>query len=161
MGVISGYSNNSSANLNHLFSCMFIDSQLAKSFKLGADKMRYSIDFGLAPFFKSLLYEDIKKLCCFVACFDESLNPVTQTCEMDIVISFFNESKKSCGVTILELKVFRSWYCSRFGERESLKSVCRSWINQKCVKYQWIVHLSIGNFSIVSPEREKKANCLL
>ena len=75
--VISGYSNNSSANLNNLFSCMFPDSQLAKSFKLGADKMRYSINFGLAPFFKSLLYEDIKKSCCFVACFDESLNPVT------------------------------------------------------------------------------------
>ena len=35
--VISGYSNNSSANLNNLFSCMFPDSQLAKSFKLGAD----------------------------------------------------------------------------------------------------------------------------
>ena len=84
--VISGYSNNSSANLNNLFSCMFPDSQLAKSFKLGADKMRYSSNFGLAPFFKSLLYEDIKKSCCFVACFDKSLNPVTQTCEMDIVI---------------------------------------------------------------------------
>ena len=91
--VISGYSNNSSANLNNLFSCMFPDSQLAKSFKLGADKMRYSINFGLAPFFKSLLYEEIKKSCYFVACFDESLNPVTQTCEMDIVICFFNESK--------------------------------------------------------------------
>ena len=91
--VISGYSNNSSANLNNLFSCMFPDSQLAKSFKLGADKMRYSSNFGLAPFFKSLLYEDIKKSCCFVACFDESLNPVTQTCEMDMVIRFINESK--------------------------------------------------------------------
>ena len=55
--------------------------------------MCYSINFGLALFFKSLLYEDIKKSCCFVACFDESLNPVTQTCEMDIVIRFFNESR--------------------------------------------------------------------
>ena len=73
--VISGYSNNSSANLNNLFSCMFPDSQLAKSFKVGADKMRFSINFELALF--SNLYEDIKKLCCFVACFDESLNPVT------------------------------------------------------------------------------------
>ena len=91
--VISGYSNNSSANLNNLFLCMFPDSQLAKSFKLGPDKMLYSINFGVAPFFKSLLYEDIKKSCCFVACFDESLNPVTQTCEMDIVIRFFNGSK--------------------------------------------------------------------
>ena len=69
MGVISGYSNNSSANLNHLFSCMFIDSQLAKSFKLGADKTRYSINFGLAPFFKSLLYEDIKKVMLFCGLF--------------------------------------------------------------------------------------------
>ena len=33
---------------------MFPDSQLAKSFKLGADKMRYSINFVLAHFFKSL-----------------------------------------------------------------------------------------------------------
>ena len=80
---ISGYSNNSSVYLNNLFSCMFPDRQLAKSSKLGADKMRYSINFGLAPFFKSL-----KKSCCFVACFDESLNSVTQTCEMDIVIRF-------------------------------------------------------------------------
>ena len=91
--VISGYSNNSSANLNNLFSCMFPDSQLAKSFKLGANEIRYSINFGLAPFFKSLLYEYIKKSCCFVACFDESLNPVAQTCEMDIVMRFFNDSK--------------------------------------------------------------------
>ena len=67
--VISGYSNNSSANLNNLFSCMFPDSQLAKSFKLGADKMRYSINFGLAPFFKSLLYEDIKKVMLFCGLF--------------------------------------------------------------------------------------------
>ena len=44
------------------------------------------------PLFSNL-YEDIKKSCCFVACFDEILNPVTQTCEMDIVIRFFNESK--------------------------------------------------------------------
>ena len=72
---------------------MFPDSQLAKSFKLSADEMHYSINFELAPFFKSLLYEDIKKSCSFVACFDESLNPVTKTCEMDIVIPFFNESK--------------------------------------------------------------------
>ena len=42
-------------------------------------------------FFKSLLYEDIKKSCCFVACFDESLNPVTQTCEMDIVIFLMSQ----------------------------------------------------------------------
>ena len=33
---------------------MFPDSQLAESFKLDADKMRYSINFGLSPFFKSL-----------------------------------------------------------------------------------------------------------
>ena len=46
--IISGYSNNSSANLNNLFSCMFSDSQLAKSFKLGADKMR----FWVSPFFQ-------------------------------------------------------------------------------------------------------------
>ena len=68
---------------------MFPVSQLAKSFKIAADKMRNSINFGLAPFFKSLLYEDMKKSCNFVACFDESLNLVIQTCEMNIF--FINE----------------------------------------------------------------------
>ena len=82
--LISGYIDNSSANLNNLFSCMFPDSQLDKSNKLGADKMRYSIDFGLAPFFKFLLYEDIKKSFCYVVCLDESLNLVTQICEIGI-----------------------------------------------------------------------------
>ena len=68
---------------------MFPVSQLAKSFKIAADKMRNSINFGLAPFSKSLLYEDMKKSCYFVACFDESLNLVIQTCEMNIF--FINE----------------------------------------------------------------------
>ena len=72
---------------------MFPVSQLAKSFKIAADKMRNSINFGLAPFSKSLLYEDMKKSCYFVACFDESLNLVIQTSEMDILIRFFNKSK--------------------------------------------------------------------
>ena len=72
---------------------MFPDSQLDKSIKLGVDKMRYSINFELPPFFRSLLYEDIKKLCCYVVCFDESLNLVTQTCEIDIVIRFLMSEK--------------------------------------------------------------------
>ena len=41
----------------------------------------------------SSLYEDMKKSCYFVACFDESLNLVIQTSEMDILIRFFNKSK--------------------------------------------------------------------
>ena len=138
---------------------MFPDSQLVKSVKLGADKMRYSINFGLAPFFKSLLYEDIKKSCCFVACFDESLNLVTQTCEMDIVIRFFNEWKN-----LVESRYRNSKFLGHVTAADLVRefeNVWRRWINQKFVKYQWIVHLPVGNFSIVSPKREKKTNCLL
>ena len=131
---------------------MFPDSQLAKSFKLGADKMRYSINFGLAPFSKSLLYEDIKKSCCFVACFDESLNPVTHLwngyCD-----TFFNESKN-----LVESRYWNSKFLGHGTaavlEREFEK--CMEELDQsKMCQNQLMVHLSIANFSIVSPKREE------
>ena len=69
---------------------MFPDSDIAKSFKLGPDKLRYETNFGIAPYFKSCLMSQVKDSEAFVISFDESLNDVTQNCEMDIIIRFFN-----------------------------------------------------------------------
>ena len=59
--VCSGYSNNSCFDVSQVFKCMLPDSEIAKSFELGADKLKYVINFGLAPYFKDMLGELLKK----------------------------------------------------------------------------------------------------
>ena len=103
--VTSGYSNNSCSDLNSLFQVMFPDSEIAKLFQLGPDKIRYMVNFGIAPYFKSLLMDTLKKSECFVVSFDESLNEVTQLCEMDLLVRFFDH---------LENKVKIRYFDSRF-----------------------------------------------
>ena len=76
--VLSGYFNNSCAVISKIFTCMFPDSKIAKSFELGATKLKYVINFGIAPYFKDILYNHLKKSNCFVISFDESLNDYTQ-----------------------------------------------------------------------------------
>ena len=73
---------------------MFTDSNIAKSITVGVDKMRYVVNFGIAPVFKSILIDSVKKAEVFVALFDESLNEQTQSCEMDILIRCFDDIER-------------------------------------------------------------------
>ena len=52
--VLSGYSNNSCADISKIFTCMFRDSQIANSFELGATKFKYVIHFGIAPYSRNI-----------------------------------------------------------------------------------------------------------
>ena len=56
--VCSGFSNNSASNINQGFASMFPDSKIAKSFQVGPDKLKYICNFGLAPFFKTIVAEN-------------------------------------------------------------------------------------------------------
>ena len=47
--VLGHFSFNSCTNISELFTAMFDDSEIAKKFKLGPDKARYVINYGLAP----------------------------------------------------------------------------------------------------------------
>ena len=98
--VASGYSNNSRRDLQKIFSTMFTDSN-AKSITVGANKMRYGMNFGIAPVFKSILMEPVKKVEVFVALFDESLNEQTQNCEMDILTRYFDDIENMVKVRYL------------------------------------------------------------
>ena len=60
--VTRRFSNNSCLKLNDLFCAMFPDSRIAQSFKLGADKIIYAVNFGIAPYLRSLLVDEIKQL---------------------------------------------------------------------------------------------------
>ena len=103
--ITAGYSNNSCTNINVLFQTMFPDSDLAKQFKLGPNKVKYIANFGIKPYIRNLLVESIKKSDCYVISFDESLNKVTQNCEMDLLVRYFDS---------LDEKVKVRFYDSRF-----------------------------------------------
>src|SRR3989442_5404410 len=53
--------------------------------------MAYIIRFGLAPYFQSQLLSEVKNCEHFVLAFDDSLNKVTQHCQMDIHIRYFDK----------------------------------------------------------------------
>ena len=69
---------------------MFLDSKITKDMRLGADKVKYVINFGIAPAFKNALTESIKKSEFYIVSFDKSLNDNTQNCDMDVVIRYFD-----------------------------------------------------------------------
>ena len=72
---------------------MFPDSKIVKFFELGATKLKYVINFGIAPYFRDILYNHLQKSDCFVISFDKSLNDYTQNCQMDILIRYFGSCR--------------------------------------------------------------------
>ena len=88
--VSHGYSGNSCAAVNDLFQSMFPDSEIAKEFKMGANKIAYILNFGIASYFQEELKGQLEKSDCFVSSFDESLNDVTQTCQMELMVRYWD-----------------------------------------------------------------------
>ena len=67
----------------------------------------YIATHGVAPHFKHLLKDNLNKSEVMVYFFDESLNEITQTCEMDVIIRYWNNDAQKVDV--------RYWGCSFFG----------------------------------------------
>ena len=57
--LTKGHSKNSNNNITELFKVMFPDSQIAKIFTLVADKTRYIISHGIAPYFYEILKANV------------------------------------------------------------------------------------------------------
>ena len=70
---------------------MFTYSNITKSSTVGADKMRYVLNFGIASVFKWSLIDLLKKSEIFVEIFDKGLTEQTQNCETDILIRYYND----------------------------------------------------------------------
>ena len=67
---------------------MFPDSEIAQQFHIGKDKLAYLSIFGLAPYFRKTIYEQLKK-CQFISVsYDKALNKVAQKTQMDIHVIF-------------------------------------------------------------------------
>ena len=86
----------------YLVYTMFTDSNIAKSITFGADKMRYVVNYGIAPVFKSILIDSVRKAEVFVVLFDERLNEQTQNCEMDIFVRYFDDIENMVKVCYLK-----------------------------------------------------------
>ena len=92
---MSHYSYKSCEGTSKLFQAMFPDSRIASQFSCGGKKNL--ICFGLAPYFKQLLKDVMKKEEAHVLLLDESLNSVRQSKEMDIHIRSWNYDKHQVG----------------------------------------------------------------
>ena len=51
----------------------------------------YLVNYGISPHFKSLLDTKLKKVPIYTLSFDESLNKVTQECEMVIMVCYWDD----------------------------------------------------------------------
>lgn len=105
--IINGFSVRSNDELSDTLVAMFPDSKIAKSFNMARTKSMYIINHGLYPYFKSMLLSTVQKSDICVYSFDESLNDVTQTCEMDLYVRFWDTIEN-------EVKV-RYWNSTFFG----------------------------------------------
>ena len=91
--VLSHVSYRSTDNLKQLFMTMFDDSSIAKEFTFSRTKASYFVHYGLAPCFHKDLLKSIKESPFHSVCFDESLNKVSQSWHMDIMLRIWDVNK--------------------------------------------------------------------
>lgn len=77
---------------SQFFSELFEDSETAKLFQLGRDKMTYILIFGIVPFIKDHLMKELLMCEHVVIGFDESLNKVSQKQQMDLNVRYWSSS---------------------------------------------------------------------
>ena len=72
---------------------MFPECRTAK-ISLGVDKLRYSCNYGLAPYFRQILTKKVQKSEIYVISFDESLNDSNKKCQMDSIVRYWDCSEQ-------------------------------------------------------------------
>ena len=106
MSVFCGFSNRSCDELSDVFAKMFSDSDIDEGFKLGKTKALYIATHDNAPHFKHLLKDNLNKSEVMVYSFDKSLNEITQTCEMNLIMRYWNNDAQKVNVKYLESSFF-------------------------------------------------------
>ena len=88
--VKNGFSDNSVDDFGDVLKAMCKDSKTAMEFKMKRAKLMYVVNFGLFPYFKDIVKTIILKSPFITTLFDESLNQVTQTSEMDLHVRYWD-----------------------------------------------------------------------
>ena len=66
----------------------------AHYFKTGPTKLMYITNFGLYPYYKNLLIDDLAKTPYIVVMFDESLSEALQKIQMDFIVPIWDDVAK-------------------------------------------------------------------
>ena len=98
------FSFRSCGGINKLFPVMFPDGEISFNLKPGKTKCVYLMNYGNAPHFKTNLLRSINNSSFYSLSFDESLNNVLQSFQMDINICYWNEAKNFVGTRYLDSK---------------------------------------------------------
>ena len=77
-----------------VFQKMFPDSVIPKNFTFSKDKCSYYTNYGIGPYYKLVLTNEIKASPFFSTSFDKTLDKVTQQEQMDICMTFWNSDRK-------------------------------------------------------------------
>ena len=86
---------------------MFPDSEICKKVKLGKTKMSYTVNYGLAPYFKKRLVSQLKKCDEIVVCFDEAFNVISKRGQMDIVVRYWDDKTNQVSTRYLTSSFMR------------------------------------------------------
>ena len=79
---------NSSSNYGALFTAMFPDSEIAKTFQCRHTKAGYVAHFSFAPYFNDIFYSQISTCPCYAVFFVGSLNDAVQKGQMNLIIRY-------------------------------------------------------------------------
>ena len=96
--VLKGFSNNSANNITAFFKAMFPDSPTAQNFSHGAGKLRYVMVDGIAPYCYEMLKKEVGASDFYTVMFDESLNSVAQSSQMDILVRFWDNATNTAKI---------------------------------------------------------------
>ena len=95
--------------LNLLFSAMFNDSNIVKSFQLGNNNCGYYVNYVVAPFFESKITKVLNESPCYSVSVDESLSKIFQLEQMDLNVKFRDDELGVAKVIIILPFFFGMW----------------------------------------------------
>ena len=98
----------SCTDFNKLFVSMFPDSEVASKFTLGKTKCDYFVNYGIAPHLKNILTKAIIEPPFYSLSFDETLNAVNQSCQMDVGIRYWDNAE-----SLVQTRYFDSKFLQR------------------------------------------------
>ena len=98
-----GYNDISVKDSINTFQVMFPDSKTASKMELDKDKLKYVVNYGIAPFFAEGLNKQVNESEWLAVSYDESLNKVIQESEMDLVLRFWNTCNNKVQVRYWDL----------------------------------------------------------
>ena len=120
--VIAKHSFRSCGNKSELFSSMFPDRQVTKTFAYWKTKCKYLVCHGIAPYFKKVLIKSLMELEHYFCLFDEPYNNIVKKGQMDMHIQYWDKSLNT---------VKARYYNSQFLGKSAAKDVLKTY--KECV----------------------------